>query len=213
MNLFRGLEGLKKLREMKEEIRTQVEEEVGELEEPIQFEAAKADFPGETRKLEQMHTKIATSEGSREEAEKILERIETDEIRELRDRMDEKSQETYQKDEEEHEKADKAYKALDNALKLLNSEQKEHPLTLRERETESEDNEEGVKLLHAARKMYEASRRLRKKDMPNIDEEGIEKLEELAEEIEKERQELLRKAQDIQAYMTIAEENNSELRG
>lgn len=200
---------LKQLRYLKEEIRTQVEEEVGKLEEPIQFEAAKADFPGETRKLEQMHTKISTAEGSLEEAKNILEKIETDEIRELRDQMDERSQETYQKDEEEHEKADKAYKALDNALKLLNSKDKEHPLKLRE--IESEGNEEAVKLLHAARKMYEASRRLRKKDMPNIDEEGLEKLEGLAEEIDKERQELLRKAQDIQAYMTIADENISAL--
>ncbi|MFB6174831.1 MAG: hypothetical protein ABEJ87_02550 [Candidatus Nanohalobium sp.] len=198
------LETLKHLRELKEEIKKRVEEEVGELEEPVQFEAAKADFPGETRKLEQMHTKISTAEGSLEKAEKILEKIDTDEIRELRDQMDEKSQETYHENEEEHEKADKAYKALENALKLLNSEPKEHPLTLRESEIESEDNEEITKLLHAARKMYEASRRLRKKDMPHIDEEGDAKLEKLAEEIDKEREELLRKAQDIEAYLTIA---------
>lgn len=205
------LETLKQLRELKEEVRKRVEEEVGELKEPVQFEAAKADFPGETRKLEQMHTKLSTAEGHLEEAKKILERMETDEIRELRDQMDEKSQDTYHENEEEHEKADKAYKALDNALKLLNSEPKEHPLTLREREIESEGNEETTKLLHAARKMYEASRRLRKKDMPHIDEKGLEKLEELAEEIDKEREELLRKAQDIEAYLAIARQEIAEI--
>jgi hypothetical protein len=204
------LEGLKQLRKLKEKIRKHVEEEVGELEEPIQFEAAKADFPGETRKLEQMHTKLTTSEGFLEKAQQILKKIDKEELRELRDQMDKKSQETYHEDEEKHEKADKAYKALDNALKLLNSKEKEHSLTFKEG-TERNENKETVKLLHAARKMYEASRRLRKKDMPNIDEEGWEKLEELAEEIDKERQELLRKAQDIEAYFTIARQEVAEI--
>lgn len=204
------LEGLKQLRKLKEKIRKRVEEEVGELEEPIQFEAAKADFPGETRKLEQMHTKLTTSEGFLEKAQQILKKIDTEELRELRDQMDKKSQETYHEDEEKHEKADKAYKALDNALKLLNSKEKEHPLTFKEG-TERNENKETVKLLHAARKMYEASRRLRKKDMPHIDEKGLEKLEELAEEIDKEREELLRKAQDIEAYLTIARQEIAEI--
>lgn len=210
------LESLEKARELKKEIEQTVKDELGEPENSIDAKMAKEGRTEEFKEESALISKLRSVISSLEKADKILEQIETEKYRDLRDKYQEKRKrsETNNYSDEEIRKSDKIYRSLNEMIKSLegNREKRQPPEPDVEGEFEGLEREKTVsKLLLVANNLSTAPQTLKTENKPAITEKNQKKLNGLAETIEKERMELLEKAQDTEYYLRAAQKNIEEL--
>ena len=216
MKSFEELEGLEEARELKKEVEKTVKDEIGEPENSIDAKMAKEGRTEEFMEESALLSKLRSVTSSLEKADKHLNHLDIQYYRKLRDEHKEKRKysdpDSY--NDEEIKKSDKIYRNLDFLIKSLQGDQEKRIFPEPDVETEHKglEREKTVSnLLLAANKLSGASQTLKKENKPAITEENQEKLNDLAENIEKERKEILEKAQDAEYYLRAAQKNIEEL--
>jgi hypothetical protein len=210
------LETLEEVKQRKQEIERKIEEETGEKEGPITRRIASSGLSEELKGEEELHSKLESAERYISEAKKIIESINTEEHRKLLEKYRDKGVYTGEKEyhDEEVEKANKISKALEHFLTTIKGNE-EDEIFLNTTEDPEEDSLNRKKitsaLLEASRKLSRARSILTTQDKPNITEQEYKELRKLAEDIEKERKEILNAAEKAENYLRAAQKNIEEL--
>ncbi|MFB6174829.1 MAG: hypothetical protein ABEJ87_02540 [Candidatus Nanohalobium sp.] len=210
------IKSLEQAEELKEDVEKKVKEELGEPEASVDAKMAKEGRTEEFMEESALLSKLRPVTSSLEKADKHLDQVDIQYYRKLRDKHEEKRKysdpDSY--NDEEIKRSDKIYRSLNLLIKSLegNREKRLFPEPDLEGELEGLEREKTVSnLLLAANKLSAASQTLKTENKHAITEESQEKLDELAETIEKERKELLEKAQDAEHYLRAAQKNIEEL--
>ena len=209
------IKSLNQAEKLKEKVEEKIKEEIGEPETSVDAKMAKEGRTEEFKEESALLSKLRPVISSLEKADKHLNQIDIEYYRELRDKHREKRKYTDPDsyNDEEIKKSDKIYRSLDQLIKSLegNREKRLFPEPELEGEIKGLEREKTVsKLLLAATELSGASHTLKTENKPAITEKNQEKLDELAENIEKERIELLEKAQDTEHYLRAASKNMEE---
>ena len=216
MNSFEELEGLEEARELKKEVEKSVKDEIGEPENSVDAKMAKEGRTEEFMEESALLSKLRSVTSSLEKADKHLNQVDIQYYRKLRDEHKEKRKysDPNNYNDEEIKRSDKVYRSLNELIKSLEENREKRIFPEPDVETELEGLERGKtvsNLLLAANNLSTAPQTLKTENKPAITEKNQEKLNELANKIEKERKELLEKAQDAEYYLRVAQKNIEEL--
>ena len=206
------LETLEEVRQRRQEIERKIKEKTGEKEGPITRRISSAGLSEELKGEEELHSKLESAEKSIEEAQEIINSINTGKHEQLLEKYRDKGEYSGENEyhDEEVEKANEISKGLEHFLKAIKGDGEEE-IFLNTAEEPEKDSLKRKKitseLLKASRKLSGVRSILNTQDKPGISEEQYKELKDLAEDIEKERKEILDAAEKTEAYLKAAEKN------
>ena len=205
------LETLDETVQKKRDLEKEIEDKTGQVEGPITQKIASADLTEELKEEAGIIQKLQSAENSLEKAQGLLDSIGTEKHERYQEKLSEKG--TYNGEKEYHdletEIANKGSKALEKFLAAIKGEKKEEIfLEINEKEPdEGFFNREEItsKLLKASKEISGAEKVLRTQDNPDINDKTYEELKDLADEIRKERLDILEITQNADSYLGVAE--------